>query len=168
MAKNETFDPDAFLQQTIDQPMETERELVPEGEYPAMIGDFESKALEMVDFTYKKGDRAGQPGSMLKFTCPFSLQDDNLKAALGRDTVVATKQMILDVGVDGGLDFGKDKNIDLGRLRAAVGQNVAGAWGIMNLRGAGPLMVQVKHVTYKRNDGSEGKRAEVQRVAKIS
>ena len=34
------FDPDAFMQTTVDQPLETEYVLVPQGEYVAMIDDF--------------------------------------------------------------------------------------------------------------------------------
>src|SRR6266576_3103877 len=116
-----TFDPDTFMQQNVDQPLETEYVLCPTGEYPAMIDDFTSEAIEQIDFEYKKGNRAGQPGSMTKFTCPFVINDARAQAELGRDHVVVTQQIILDI-LNGGLDWGKNKNIPLGRIRNAVGQ----------------------------------------------
>lgn len=162
------FDPDTFMQQTVDQPLETEFKLCPVGEYSAMIYDFDSSAFEKYDFEYQKGNRAGQPGTMTKFSCPFVINDEAAKAAIGRDQVIVTKQIILDIDDNGGLDFGTNKNVPLGQIREAVGQNVPGAWSVSQLRGAGPCMVKVEHITFKRKDGSEGKRAEVTRVVKIS
>ena len=81
------FDAETFMQQTVDAPLETEYLLCPEGEYQAIIGDFTFEALEQIDFIYKKGQRAGMPGSMTKFNIPFSIQDDKVKLELGRDTV---------------------------------------------------------------------------------
>jgi hypothetical protein len=161
------FDPDLFMHQTIDAPLETEFKMVPAGEYPAMIGDFDSSAFEIIDFEYKKGARAGQPGQMTKFTIPFIINDDAVKAEMGRDNVIVTSQIILDIGTDGGVDFGPNKNVQLGRIRDAVGQNTAGSWTIANLRGAGPVMVKVDHIEYSRKDGTKGKRAEVGRVVKL-
>lgn len=162
------FDPDTFMQQTVDAPMETEFRLCPAGEFSAMIGDFTSEAFEVIDFEYKKGTRAGQPGSMTKFNLPFIINDDKAKQELNRDQVVVTKQMILDVDpITKQLDFGVNKNIELGRVRDAVGQNNPGPWSVSQLRGAGPLMVKVEHIEYARKDGTKGKRAEVTRVVKL-
>lgn len=161
------FDPETFLNQTIDQPLETEFLTVPDGEYTATIDDFTSEAIEQIHFEYKNGPRAGTPGTMTKFSIPFVIQDDAVKAELGRDKIVVYKQVILDVGDDGGLDWGKNKNIDLGRIRAAVGQNDPGPWSPGNLRGAGPVMVKVGRVPFKRKDGSKGERVEIERVVRI-
>ena len=80
-----TFDPDAFMQQQVGDAMSTTVRLIPEKEYQAMVGDFTKDAFEQIDFTYKKGKRAGQEGSMTKFACPFILQDELVKADLGRE-----------------------------------------------------------------------------------
>jgi hypothetical protein len=162
------FDPETFMSQIIDQPLETEFLMVPQGEYTATIDDFTSEAFEQIHFEYKKGPRAGTPGVMTKFTLPFVIQDDAVKTELGRDKLVVYKQLILDVGDDGGLDWGKNKNIDLGRIRAAVGQNDPGPWSIGNLRGAGPVMVKVVHVPFERKDKSRGERVEIERVVRIA
>lgn len=162
-----TFDPSLFMQQTVDAPMETEYTLVPEGEYKAMIDDFNEDAVEQFEFEYKRGPKAGQNGSMMKLTLPFVIDDDKVKAELARDKVTVTKQLILDLDTNGGLDRGKNRNIDLGRIRDAVGQNAGGPWNISNLRGAGPLVVKVVHREFDYKDGRKGKRAEVDRVARI-
>jgi hypothetical protein len=163
------FDADAFMTTTVDQPLETKFKLVPEGEYRAMIGDFDSTAIEQIDFEYKKGDRAGQPGTMTKFTCPFVIDNDpRVMQELGRDKATVTRQIILDMADSGGLDFGPNKNVPLGQIRAAVDQNQPGPWSIGNLRGAGPVMVKVSHRKGKRSDGSDFEMAEVTRVVKVT
>lgn len=168
MSDTTSFDPDTFMQSTVDAPLETEFKLCPPGEYQAMIDDFTSDAFEQIDFEYKKGAKAGTPGTMLKLTIPFVIDSDKAKAELNRDKVTVTKQVILDRDQNGNLDFGTNKNIELGRVRDAVGQNTPGPWAVSKLRGAGPVMVKVEHIEYKRNDGSKGKRAEVTRVVKLS
>ncbi len=161
------FDPDLFLQQTVDHPLETEFTLVPPGEYIATIADFDKDAMEQIDFEYKKGPRAGQPGTMYKLTVPFAIQDARIKQELDRDQVTIPKQFILDLDDHGKLAEGKNKNIELGRLRDAVGQNDGSPWSIANLRGAGPLMIRVTHVEFERRDGTRGRRAEIDRMARV-
>lgn len=163
------FNADDFMNETIDAPLETEIKLVPEGEYRAMIDDFPNDAIQRVDFEYKRGPNVGQPGSMLKFSCPFVIKDDpKVQQALNRDVVKVYKELVLDVDENTKkLDFGVNRNVELGKIRDAVGQNVPGPWGIGRLKNAGPVMVKVVHRTYDRKDGSKGKRAEVDRVIAI-
>ncbi len=163
------FNADDFMTSTIDQPLETEVQMVPEGEYDAMIGDFTSEALTQIDFEYKRGEKAGQPGTMLKFDCPFTISNDQrVKEQLGRDSATVFAQLIIDRTDDGRLDFGPNKNVKLGQIRAAVDQNNPGAWSVGQLRNAGPLRINVDHIKFKRKDGTEGVRAEVTRFVKIS
>ena len=77
------------------------------------------------------------------------------------------KRMILDVK-NGQLEWGKNKNIDLGQLRNAVGQNTAGAWHIGMLSGAGPFVGRVEKKTGQRKDKSEFETREVGRVGPLS
>lgn len=163
------FDPDLFMQQTIDQPMETERTLVPAGEYQMNIDDFDSKVFQTFDFEYKQGPNAGQPGSFTKFNCPCVINDDKVKALFKRDKVLAFKPITLDFNPDGSLAFGVNQNVELGQLRQAVGQNAPGTpWLPAHLRGAGPFMGRVEHKDVTRKDGSKVTVAEVTRVARIS
>lgn len=161
------FDANTFMSNTMDKPLETEYTMVPIGEYQATIDDFDSTAFEVIEFEYKSGEKKGTPGKMTKVTLPFVIQDDRVKNELQRDKVIVAKQLILDLADDGmTLATGPNKNIELGRIRAAAGQD-KGPWSIANLRGAGPLMVKVAHVEYSRKDGSKGKRAEIERVTRI-
>lgn len=163
------FDPAAFMTSTIDQPLETEFKICPAGEYRAMIDDFTQEAIEQIDFEYKQGARAGSPGTMTKFNCPFIIDSDAARTELGRDKVLVDMQMILDVNPQtGGLDFGPNKNVKLGQIRKAVGQNNAGPWAIHQLRNAGPCMVKVEHISFQRKDGTSGKRAEITRVTQLA
>lgn len=164
-----TFDPDAFMNETVDKPLSTERTLVPKAEYKMTIGDFDSKAFQAIDFTYKQGDRAGTPGQMVKFGVPCIIVDDaKLKEALGLEKVVVFKNITLDFDENGKLAWGPNKNVDLGQLRNAVGQNADNAtWSPGMLRGAGPFMGIVEHKKGERKDGSKFELAEVGRVAPI-
>jgi hypothetical protein len=161
------FDASEFMQTQMDKPLETEYTLVPIGEYMMTIDDFTKDAFEVIDFTYKQGPLAGTPGSMTKVTLPFIVQDDRVKRELQRDKVTVSKQLILEFEDDGKtIASGPNKNIELGRIRAAVGQD-KGPWSFAMLRGAGPLMGKVTHVEYQRKDGTKGKRAEIERVTRI-
>lgn len=160
------------MQQQVDTPTEglqTEMKLCPEGEYKAMIDNFDSSAFERFDFTYKKGPQAGLPGSMTKLNLPFKITDDaRLVAELGRSDTTVRKSINLDFGADGKLDFGTNRNLELNRVRTAVHQDAPGPWTFSQLAGSGPVMIRVVHRTGSRKDGSPFKIAEVDRVVRIS
>lgn len=163
-----TFDPDTFMQQTIDEPIQDEYILCPEGEYQAVIDEFTAEsAFRTNEFEYKKGPNAGLPGEMTTFSCPWVIQDDRVKVALGRDKVVVFEPIILDFDSNGKLDTGVNKNVKLGQLKTAVGQKDAKPWGIHMLQNAGPCMVRVKHKEIELRDKSKKRIAEVDRVVPI-
>lgn len=160
-----TFDPDTFMNQTVDAPVgDTTIPQCPEGEYQAMIDDFDANAFR--SFDAKEGSKnAGK--SYTVFSPPFVIQDAAVQAELERDKVVVFhKGIFLDFDSSGALDFSKGKNVDLNRLRDAVGQNVQGPWAFSQLKGAGPVMVKVVHEA-DRND-PEKKFARVTKVVKIA
>jgi hypothetical protein len=165
------FDADAFMGSTIDAPLETEYKVCPEGKaYRAVIGDFTSDAFKVFEFDYSKGPRAGERGSMLKFSCPFIIQDDKARAAMNKaddQPLIVYKEMIIDRDDSGRIETGTNKNVDLGMVRQAVGQNTTSAWGPAQLRNCGPVIVEVRHETFKRADGTPGKKAVVGRVAML-
>lgn len=162
-----SFDPDKFMQTTVDQPFETERTLCPAGEYKMVVDDFTSEAFEAIEFEYKKGERAGTKGVMHKFNCPFVILDDKVAADLDQEKVIVYKTINLDLDDDGNLVWGKNKNIALGQLRNAVGQNGPGPWAPSQLRGSKTFIGKVEHRTGKRKDGTPFTRAEVTTVAPI-
>ena len=161
------FDPDTFMTQTVDEPLESERTLIPPGEYRMFIDDFNRDAFETFEFTYKRGALAGQEGKMHKFTCPIVVDDEEVKKAMGMERPKIYYQCTLDFDENGQLVTGPNRNIDLGKLRHAVGQNQPGPWAISQLRGAGPFMAKVEHREGKRKDGSRFKIAEIVRFAPI-
>lgn len=161
------FNPEDFMNATVDQPLDDQRTLVPEGEYKMFIDDFTTDAFETFKFEYKKGPNAGEEGSFNKFNCPIVVDDPTVQAKLKQDKVRVYHTCNLDFGEDGKLESGPNKNIDLGKLRTAVNQNAAGPWSINQLKGAGPFMGKVQHRTGKRKDGTPFKVAEIVRFAPI-
>jgi len=156
-----TFNPDQFMTQPAD-PMQTVYENIKEGEYTMML-DTEIEFNEM-----KWNDKnTGEPRSLPQMTLSCIVQDGGLgaqeKARLGRDKLTVRLQLPLDVTPSGTLDFGPNKNIRLGQLRDALGQNVPG-WTPNLLRGAGPFIGKVTHRADK-NDPTK-KYAEVAKIAK--
>lgn len=157
-----TFDPDTFMQQTVDGPMSTEITKCPEGEFQFMIDDFDAKAFRIIEWPDKN---TGDQREGLIFECPCLCMDDGVKQQLGRDRVTVPVKMFIDRTPDGKLDWGKDKNVKLGRLREAVNQNGAGPWQTLQLRGAGPFIGRVAHVADKKDPSIT--RAEIVRTTRI-
>jgi len=163
------FDANAFMAQEVDEGLSTVIEQVPEGDYRAMIGDFDSES-GFRTFTAKPGSR-NEGKEFTIFQPPFVLQDDPRLAAVkqargGNDVSVTHKGMFLDLTDSGSLDTANGRNVDLGRLRDAVGQNNQKGWKFSNLIGAGPVMVRVIHEG-DQNDPMK-KYARISRVVKIS
>lgn len=157
------FDPDTFMNQPVEGAFSTEIKLPKEGEAQAMIDDFDNdKAFRTVQIG--KGARAGTEVTI--FVCPFLITDEGVKAELGRERVVITKDFWLDLDASGRLDNSEGKNVDLGRLRKALGQN-DGQWTFAQLKNAGPLMVKISHESYQQ-DGETRKKAVIGKFAPIS
>lgn len=163
------FDADAFMGQTIDAELDTTIVLPPEGDYRAMIGEFDSESGFR---TFVGKDTSKNPGKeYTMFQPPFVLGDDQrlaeVLAARGTDKIVVSHNgMFLDLTDEGQLDTSKGKNVDLGRLRDAVGQNSTPGWRFTNLIGAGPVMVSLVHEKDSRDETK--KYARIKRVVKIS
>lgn len=152
-----TFDADAFMNTQVDAPMATQLQGVPEGEYVAMVGDFDSTAFKTVDT--KNGQRA-------VLDIPFVIQDEALKQRLNRDTIIHRETYWLDMTPQGQLDTGPDKNVNLGRLRDALGQNGSGPWSPAMLRNMGPVRIAIK--TRSDKNDPEKKYTGISKYAKIS
>jgi len=164
MADPLPFDPDQFMNQTVDEPMATHLQSVPDGEYTAMVGDFDSTAFKTVTVTNKQSGLS-QDRPVLEI--PFAIQDDALKAKLGREQVTHRETFWLDIRADGQLDTGPDKNVRLGQLRNVLGQNSPNVpWAPSMLRNMGPLRIKIVSTTDKRDP--DRKFTNITRYAKIS
>lgn len=160
---NLPFDPDTFMNQTLDEPMATQLQSVPEGEYTAMIGDFDSTAFRTVEVTNKT---TGLTQSRPVLDVPFNVQDAALRAKWGRE-VIHKETFWLDLTADGRLDTGPDRNVRLGQLRAALAQNDPGKpWAPSMLRNMGP--VRIKVVTTTDKSDPDKKYTNITKYAKIS
>lgn len=109
-----------FLQTTTSEVLDDHLDPCPAGEF-----NFQAGKPEIADFEFKKGERKGETGyrMIVKWEC----LDDNVKKLLDRDKVTVTQSILLDMTNDNsGLDISKGKNIGLGQLRTALGQNVPG------------------------------------------
>lgn len=164
MSDDQVFDPTQFMAQNVDAAFATDFQICPETEAQAMIDDFDEKAFNLVKWNDKD---SGEPRSATQFSCPFVIQSEEVKATMHRDKVVVPAKMFLDTDANGQLSSAPDRNVMLGRIRAAVNQNTPG-WNFSHLKGAGPVMVKVTHRSYKdKSSGEMRKTAEVTRVAPI-
>jgi hypothetical protein len=157
------FDPSVFLEQTVDAPLETVYHVCPEGDYRAMTDDFDASAIRTVEFTYKKGEKKGEEGTMHILELPWIIDDDKVKQLLERDKVVVRQSIILDIDDAGQLAVGKNKNVGLGKVAEVLGVNGPG-FQIGRLRGRGPCIVKVKHRVIENSDQ---KVAEVVKVSAL-
>jgi hypothetical protein len=81
----------------------------------------------------------------------WEIKDEDLRRQLDR-TPRVRQDIWLDQDANGDLDYSKGKNVGLGRLREALGQNQPGqAWSPAALKGAGPAMLVVTERPDKDN-----------------
>lgn len=149
---------DDFLVSEQDLPRgDTTYKVCPPGEFRAMIDDFDNSAFRA--FENKDGRQ------FTVFSPPFVILDPAVQAEVGREKVVVFhKGIFLDLTPEGKLDFSSGRNVQLNKLREAVGQNVPGKWSFAKLRGAGPVLVRVIHE--ENRDDPEQKYARVVKVTK--
>ncbi len=138
------FNAEQFMHTSSDAALSTKRIAVPKGSYPGVISK--------IEFRENQGKK--DPSKSYVFSdITWTLQvPEQVKAETGRDTVTVRQSIIVDVNEQGtGLDFSKGKNISLGRIREAVGQNQGGQpWAPAMLMGAA-ARVNVEH----RIDGED-------------
>ena len=113
--------------------MSTSFKPMPEHEAMAVIAD-----LEIKTGTIKKGDRAGEQWVM--FSVKYEVDSDEAREATNMDTPTVRQALFVDINDDGMLDTSEGRNLGLGRLRAACGQNGDGPWSPMQLVGC-PVMI---------------------------
>lgn len=144
------FNPEAFEQTIIDQENQTSFIPVPEGDYQAYIEDYAFR-------TFTNEDQSIQVVLNVDWVIP----DEALAEQLGFDEVKVPQRVYLDLDDNGQLEFGTNKNVGLGRLRAALGLNKPGfQW--QSLRGQfGTISVGQREAS----DGSGNIYSNVRKVA---
>lgn len=129
------FNAEQFMQTEFEGKLETEFTPIPEGEYRAVIKEVNP------DVTPK-----GSP--LLELI--WIIDDQSVRDLIGMDEPTSRQTIWLDVNENGGLEIGKNKNVSLGKLREALGQNDGRPWAPTMLLGQ-PATVNIKHRL-----GSEG------------
>jgi hypothetical protein len=124
-----SFDLDTFMNSVTNEAGSTVLEPVPVGEYPATVDDLKPR-----------NTKTGR----LILDVIWNIEDDDLRAQLHRERVTVRQSVFIDTTPAGAIDFTKGKNVQLNRVREALGQNKEGeAWSPMQLRGAGPARITV-------------------------
>lgn len=151
------FNPETFMGTTTEQAGDTTYTPPPAKEYERM----QVMKVEGRQITSKKTATFGQTYTMIEVT--WELLDDDARKVTANDHPTARQSIFVDTLASGALDFGKNKNVPLGRLRDAVGQNKSGKkWAPSHLMGQFARGV-VKHET---NDETGEVRGVVSRVGK--
>ena len=146
------FNPDSFMNASITEANDTQYVPVPEGEFQATIDKVEAKVV---------GNETPRP----ILNVSWKTSDPAVQNATGRAENTVRQTIWLDVTESGGLDFGKGKNVGLGKLRDALGQNRPGQSWAPGMLVGGVAKVKVKH-SIDRRDGVTIN-AEVSGVAKL-
>lgn len=123
------FDPDLFMNQQTTEASSTQYVPIPVGEYMAVI----------------KEVKAGTAGDKPVLNVTWKIDDQGVRDETGLEEPSVRQTLWLDLTPGGGLDSGKGKNVGLGKLREALGQNTPGQpWSPGMLVGQ-VAMVQVGH-----------------------
>lgn len=159
------FDIEAFLQTNYDEALDTERTLFPAGE---CAGNIETINIHPPKpFTDADGnERTGSPQLELK----IAVREDhaerirNLLGYAADKPVYFIHRLFLEINEENGaLEFGPNKNIALGQIRSALGQNNPGEpWNFRMLQNSSMLSFIVKHEDWEKN----GKKGTSERVTK--
>lgn len=129
------FNAEAFMNTEIEGVLETEFTPIPEGEYQAVIKEIKP------DSTPK-----GSP----YMEVIWIIDSQEVRDLIGMDEPTSRQTIWLDINEQGGLEFGKNKNVNLGKLREALGQNDGSPWG------PGMLIGQVATVNIKHRLSDQG------------
>lgn len=124
-----SFNPEEFLQQTTTDTFETRMTPIPEGDYLSQVDKFAMRVVE---------------GNVI-LDVTWAILDEGVKQLLGMDKPTVRQSIFLDIDQNGKLAAGQNKNIQLGKVRDALGQNTPGEpWGI-NRIAAGLAKIKVGH-----------------------
>ncbi len=123
-----SFDKETFMNAEVVGAMETHYTPVPEGEWQGYVKEVDPREVN---------DRP-----VLDLT--WVIIDDRVKEQLGIDEPTVRQTLWLDVDSNGAIEFGPNKNIDLGRVREVAGLNdPSQPFNFRMLQGIGPFTLKV-------------------------
>ena len=130
-----TFDPQAFLDAVMDQPL-TKRPPINPGSYPAITGEPKTRNWQSKD--------GSKSGVALDVPLEISLPADEA-ARVGQPSVIVTDSVMLDLTEQGALDTAPGKNRKLRNYREALNLNNPGDKFSFRMLQGRPIKVAVKH-----------------------
>lgn len=116
------FDPDLFLSQEVKGENATSYTPIPEMESALLV-------CKEVKVRVIKG------GSIV-MDVHWIVDEQEARDATGQDEPIIRQGVFLDIDSHGALEMGEGKNVNLGRVRAAIGQNDKKAWAPSMIIGA--------------------------------
>lgn len=134
------FDPKTFESMTFQESNSTESTPCPVGEWPFTI----TKRAVTPWQSKQDSSKAG-----LKLTLSLETEDAAVTGVTGRPKNVLQYEIMLDLTPEGGLDFGKGMNVNLGRARAACGLNNPGAPFSFDMFLGHTVKAAVRHESYQ-------------------
>ena len=145
-----SFNPESFMNASVTESNSTQYEQVPEGDFQAAI-----------DTVTPRTTGTGKALLSVK----WKVDDEGVRTQTGMAEPSVFQTIWLDVTESGGLDFGRGKNVQLGKLREALGQNTPGKPWAPGMLVGGVAKVKVKHSIDKRDGVTIN--AEVSGVTKL-
>lgn len=127
------FDPDQFMQTETNDVNETTYTPIPEDEYQGVIKALESNITS---------------GGSAVLNITWIIDDEEVRNFTGMPEPTCRQSVWLDVNDNGALETGPNKNIGLGRLRDALGQNDGSPWS-PNMMNGQVARVMVKQTPNK-------------------
>ena len=107
------FDPESFLDTTINTQFATNIPPIPEGEHLCLVTALDPKVIT--------GKSSGEDFFILEVEC--TVDTEEAREATGMKEPKARKSLFMDIDDDGCLKDGETDNVDLGKFREALGQN---------------------------------------------
>lgn len=139
-APQDQFDEEAFLHEVQGEVFETEYSPVPEGEFTMQVKQGTSKVISGTG-------KDGNPYKM--YTARAVIDSAEARAATNLEAPTARIRFFLDLSESGSLASGKNKNVTLGRLLKATGNDKQG-WSYAAIEGV-PFTGQVVHKADKQD-----------------
>ena len=129
------FDPETYMSDTYNESTSTRQVPLPEDEYLGTVSKVEPPFKTQNGYVLQK--------------VHFRVDHPELADELSRKASTVRLTLFLDFTDSGSLDFAIGKNIGLGRLREALGQNEPGEpWSPSSMEG-NQAMIRVKHTPDK-------------------
>lgn len=130
------FDATTFLDQTVTGAMDTKYPLIPAGEYAGISKSIKARKQPATDPTI---------ADYTVLDVVWSIEDAGVKEATQLDNPTCRQSVFLDLNEEGKLDIRPTKNVQLGRLREALGLNQEGVEFSFSMLVGQPAIVKIEH-----------------------